>query len=390
MSADSRLSVVQADGAWVISGERMQVRLDSASLGLQIQTGSQRWNMLPSRDDDLVVRGPAGEACLSPAAAGRIRIAPRMTGYSAGLELELDGFTHQGTPLDLRLRLLVDLEWPEEELVFQVLPSEGQAAIRQCRWPGPFAPDQVDATVVPFMQGMLLPRDWPREVRLYDSMCYGRGLYMPWWGHTRGSNSVLVLLETPDDGGCRFSHPAGGPTRIEVQWTHSLGRLAYPRRVRVCFFTPGGYVDLAKRYRRHLVENGRFVSLAEKIARSPLVERLMGSPVVHTSILYHIQPDSSCYSPSEPAKNHQLVTFDQRAEQLRRLAALGIERAYVHLDGWGFRGYDNLHPDVLPPCPEAGGWDGLRLHTEVYAGETHAQAQPRSFTAGLKYVYAKE
>jgi hypothetical protein len=42
------------------------------------------------------------------------------------------------------------------------------------------------------------------------------------------------------------------------------------------------------------------------------------------------------------------------------LAGKGIERAYVHLDGWGFRGYDNLHPDVLPPCPEAGGWEGMK------------------------------
>jgi hypothetical protein len=40
---------------------------------------------------------------------------------------------------------------------------------------------------------------------------------------------------------------------------------------------------------------------------------------------------------------------------------------YVHLDGWGLRGYDNLHPDILPPCPEAGGWDGLRQLAESCA-----------------------
>ena len=36
------------------------------------------------------------------------------------------------------------------------------------------------------------------------------------------------------------------------------------------------------------------------------------------------------------------------------LAAKGFANAYVHLDGWGLRGYDNLHPDILPPCPDAG------------------------------------
>lgn len=32
-------------------------------------------------------------------------------------------------------------------------------------------------------------------------------------------------------------------------------------------------------------------------------------------------------------------------------------------------------------------YPSLRFHTEVYAGETHAQAQPRSFMAGLKFLF---
>ena len=40
---------------------------------------------------------------------------------------------------------------------------------------------------------------------------------------------------------------------------------------------------MAKRYRRHVQETGHFVSLREKIARNPLVGKLIGSPVVHTS-----------------------------------------------------------------------------------------------------------
>ena len=169
-----------------------------------------------------------------------------------------------------------------------------------------------------------------------------------------------MLLETPDDGGCRFEHPAGGPTRIRPRWVHSLGELRYPRRLRLCSFAQGNYVTLAKRYRQHVKETGHFVSLAEKMARSPRVAKLVGSPVIHTSILYHIQPESQYYHKDDPAKNDQMVTFDQRAAQLRALAEKGIERAYVHLDGWGFRGYDNLHPDVLPPCPQAGGWEGMK------------------------------
>jgi len=235
----------------------------------------------------------------------------------------------------------------------------------ECFWPQAVSNSCFDYTVVPFMQGMLLRKDWPKKVRLYNTVCYGRGLYMPWWGHQKGNSAMLVLLETPEDAGCRFEHPAGGPTKIELRWIHSLGKLAYPRRVRLCFFDKGNYVTMAKRYRRHVLEIGHFVSLKEKIARNPLVGKLVGSPVVHTNILYHIQPESSYYHKDEPAKNHQLVSFDERARQLRQLSKKGIKRAYVHLDGWGFRGYDNLHPDIIPPCPEAGGWEGMKRFAET-------------------------
>lgn len=33
-------------------------------------------------------------------------------------------------------------------------------------------------------------------------------------------------------------------------------------------------------------------------------------------------------------------------------------------------------------------YPSLHLRTVIYDGETHAQAQPRSFTAGLKYLFS--
>ena len=57
---------------------------------------------------------------------------------------------------------------------------------------------------------MLLPKDWANKVWLYNTVTYGRGLYMPWWGHQKGGSGMLLLIETPEDSGCRFEHPAGG------------------------------------------------------------------------------------------------------------------------------------------------------------------------------------
>jgi hypothetical protein len=217
---------------------------------------------------------------------------------------------------------------------------------------------------------MLLPRNWAGKVTLPDPApapgmyLTFRSFYMPWWGHTQGDHCVLVIVETPDDILPDFEHPAGGPTRMGICWLHSLGRFQYMRRWRACFLR-GNYVTLAKRYRQYVIENGTFVSLKEKIARSPLVEQLIGAPVIHTDIMRHITPKSNFYKKPDPSLNVHVTSFDQRAKDLREVASLGIPRAYVHLDGWGARGYDNLHPDYLPPCPDAGGWDGMRRLVET-------------------------
>jgi BNR repeat-like domain/Family of unknown function (DUF5696) len=358
-----QVRVSQDGNVWRLEGSRNKVAVDLTTLALTVTTAGGTWATKPSFSGDLKLGDVSGHelGAFRLASAARKIAGPYRTGFQTGLKVSLAGFPRpDGPDLDARLDLFVGLDGKDEDLVCRILAEDGDVRVRELLWPASFEPGSFASTVVPFMQGMLLPKDWPRAVRLYDSMSYGRGLYMPWWGFDRGAGSVLVLLETPDDAGCRFEHPAGGPTGIDIRWVHSLGRWSYPRVVRFAFLDGGGYVGLAKRYRRHVLETGRFFSLREKIARNPLVAKLVGAPVVHTSILYHIQPQSSYYDTKDPAKNHQLVTFDARAAELKALAARGVGRAYVHLDGWGLRGYDNLHPDILPPSPEAGGWDGMR------------------------------
>ncbi len=352
-------------GVWRITGARQRVKFSPDTLALRVHAGGTLWQFASSRAGDLVVRHGEHTHSLALTDATEREVEVYDTGFQTGVKVTLAGFRGGEQPLDLRLQLFLCLEGGDEDLVTTLTATDGAARVRQCDWPPGLAAESLDATVVPFMQGMWLPRAWPEKTWLYDTLSFGRGLYQPWWGHEQGAAALLVILETPEDGGCHFDHPAGGPTRIGPRWVHSLGRLAYPRRARMCFLNSGNYVDLAKRYRRHAIATGRFVSLREKIARNPSVARLLGAPVVHTGILYHIQPESSYYRRDDPAHNHQLVTFAARARDLEELAAHGVVQAYVHLDGWGLRGYDNLHPDVLPPCPEAGGWEGLRAFAET-------------------------
>jgi hypothetical protein len=362
----SKTISVRHDGKqWVIKGAHRTVTLNEPDLAVTVRSGANLWTMRPSQPDELTIESDGKRSTMALTSAGRLEVSAYDTGRLTGLKISLGDFKSEGKPLDCGLQLFICLEGTTEELVCDVVPTEGSARIKELRWPKAFEPNTVDATVIPAMQGMLLPTTWPRAVFLYDPMTYGRGLYMPWWGVQKGKAAAALILETPEDAGCYMTHPAGGPTLMELKWVHSLGKLGYTRRARLAFFDEGNYVTCAKRYRQYVIESGKFVSLKQKIARSPIVGKLIGSPIVHTSILYHIQPDSSYYDKANPAKNHQLVTFDARAAELEKLAKLGVKHAYVHLDGWGFRGYDNLHPDVLPPSPEAGGWEAMKRFGDV-------------------------
>ena len=81
----------------------------------------------------------------------------------------------------------------------------------------------------------------------------------------------------------------------------------------MAFFPTGNYVDMAKRYRRYVMDTGLFVSLKEKIARTPAVADLIGTPQAWMRILRNLKPESDRYDKKDATKNYSLTTFDQRA-----------------------------------------------------------------------------
>jgi hypothetical protein len=365
---NAQIKVIHANSEWLIQGKLHSVSLNEKNLSMIVKDGDISWPMLPSDSTDMTCSHKNEALQLRLAEANNKKITPYKTGFSEGIKITLSQFMRGADTLDLDLQLFVTLEGDKEDLVFNIVPREGDASIKKLIWPKGFVPEISDYTVWPNIQGILLPRNWPNKVAMYryEDVSNGRGLSMPWWGYLQGKSAAMIILETPIDAYCELIHPAGGPTIINPEWIHSLGKLNYTRKLRFSFFREGDYVTLAKRYREYAIENGNFVSLKEKIARTPLVGELIGSPIIHTSILYHTQPASDLYNKTDLAQNHQLATFYDRAQQLKVLAEKrNLKRAYLHLDGWGYRGYDNLHPDVLPPCEEAGGWNGMKYFGHV-------------------------
>jgi hypothetical protein len=261
------------------------------------------------------------------------------------------------------------LEGEDEELVSEATVIEHDAIVHELNWPKAIDGRDVDYTVIPSDDGILLPRDWPKpyhpihrtqgdtsviQSHLIESWA------MSWWGFRKGDAAMIVIVETPDDAGYTFSHPAGGPTSIGPSWRAQLNQFSYLRSVRMGFLPKGNYVDLCKRYRRFVMDSGLYVSLKDKIAHCPPVANLIGSPLVGARVLRNVKEGSAHYDPKHPKNNYHLTTFAQNIEWLHELKTKGFQHLNVSLSGWLKLGYDGQTPDALPPNKEAGGWEGMK------------------------------
>ena len=373
--------------------------LDESDLTLRVEAEPVTWRMGPSAEKDMLVQWRDERFHLHLADAEKITIEPYDTGYKTGVKIRLEqfrstGLSTQGLELDLAMVLTVCLEGEEEELVCDAMAIEREASVRQLDWPQAMDASEVDFTVLPHERGNLLPRDWPQEYGPFLTApahtvhsAEGAGdrtsvivsnliecWSMSWWGFQRGESAMMLIVETAADASYQFSHPAGGPTVIGPRWLASLGRLRYPRTVRMCFFPRGDYVTMAKRYRQYVMDTGQFVSLEEKIARTPDVAKLIGAPNVQQFAMvpgrsfeampYLLDLPIGKFYRENPDKDYGVVSFDDLAEELRRLKAAGLERIYVTMSGWNQFGINVQHPDPLPPSEPAGGWAGFARWVE--------------------------
>lgn len=188
--------------------------------------------------------------------------------------------------------------------------------------------------------------------------------YMPVWGRVCDGHTFTAIVDTPYDA-CMFSaFGRHGAFVNSVHWMSSLGKLSYERKIKFIFHNNGDYNTVANDYRQYLIDNGQFVSIDDKIKKNKNIEKLIGCPVLHHKIYSKINKKSKFYD--KDGTNEVLyATFYERAEQMKKLKELGLDKLYIHTDGWGKDGYDNNHPYILPPCESAGGWDGLKELSKV-------------------------
>lgn len=217
----------------------------------------------------------------------------------------------------------------------------------------------------PMRQGFLLPDGYKENfISTFGFAHYLRKIntgdaYLPLWGRVCDGHTFSAIIETPYDA-CMFSSFGRHKAFVNsVHFSSSLGKLSYERKIRFTFHEKGDYNTVAKDYRNYLIETNQFVTLDDKISKNPNIKNIIGAPVLHHKIYSKINEKSKFYD-KNGINEILYATFYERAKQLEKFKELGLERLYIHTDGWGKNGYDNDHPYILPPCEAAGGYAGLK------------------------------
>lgn len=265
------------------------------------------------------------------------------------------------------------VEYPAHLLSFPSGESESYLAVPYKQ--GTIIPGRLDAGFMRFMHNT-----WANISDIDKTIAFEScTLNMTWFGAQSHESGMFGYMLTPEDSSLHVIGnavigesgevvnarqgliPGHRICSLTPVWRSSCGELRYTRSMRI-ETVKDGYVGMTKRYREYVKENGRFVSLKEKIQKNPEIEKLIGAPDIKIYI-YTNRPNTPYYrSWSEPVLNGYTrvhTTFDQVGEMAEQLKKLGVDQALILLGGWNRAGYDRQHIDMWPPAESAGGEEGL-------------------------------
>lgn len=373
----------------VITNNSKTIHFNEENLSFSIKFDNTVWNW----SKDYVPKMVCKEGEIFFRDAEKISHQEYSSGTGCGIRSHYEGFKIEGSVIPYAFDTLVWVEEATGDVFFEWIPViEEGLNVEKVFWPGEMEFEEKKETWYTLLnqeQGMLIPNTWKEELKpiIFDGFFETAGGYMPWFGQVKDGSGYIAICVTPWNAGYQATHPAEGPyTHVSVRFEPSLGKMDYRRIMKYTFLSDCDYNDLCKVYRKFVNEQGRLRTLAEKAARNNSVNDLIGCAFVHKGIKTIVQPNSDFYDPENPEKNNNLTTFAQREKEVRHLHELGVKKMYLHLDGWAQPGYDNQHPDYLPACKEAGGWEGMKslvdtMHECGYMFGIHDQYRDYYFAA---------
>ena len=364
-----------------IEKENISILFDETTLRFTIEKDTNTWTW----KENYVPHMMCEDQKIPFSQAEKITHKEYETGIGTGILSRYEGFCINGKVYDYCFETFVWVEDSTQNIYFEWIPvKEENLHVQKVYWPGEMAFDEPKDdwyTLLTHQQGMLIPNTWKTELSpvVFDGFFGTAGGYMPWFAQVKERAGYIAICMTPWNAGYYAEHPEGGPyTHVGVWYEPSLGKMDYRRVLRYTFVSDCDYNDLCKIYRNYVDEQGNLRTLAEKAARNPSVDRLIGCAFIHKGIKTVVQPNSDFFDADNPEKNNHLTTFAQREKEIRQLHEAGVEKLYLHLDGWAEPGYDNQHPDYSPACEAAGGWAGMKsladtMHEYGYLFGIHDQ-----------------
>ena len=340
-----------------------EIRFDESRLSFTITHEGDSWNW----GEGFRPRMECEEGTIYFADAKKISHEEWKTGIGHGILSHFEGFELNGADAGIAFDTIVWIEEVSGDVFFEWVPlSTETVKVKSVYWPGYMEFDEKKDswyTLLNWQQGLLVPNTWKTAVDkvVFDGFMGTAGAYMPWFGQVKDRAGYIAICEQPWNAAYYTEHPAEGPyTHVGIRWEPSLGKMDYRRVMKYSFVKDCDYNDLCKIYRNYVIEKGRFKSLAEKAVKTPSIDQLIGSAFLHKGIKTQVMTNSDFYDAENPDKNNHLTPFSVRTEEIKKFHELGVEKLYLHLDGWSEPGYDNQHPDYLPACEKAGGWKAMK------------------------------
>lgn len=326
---------------------------------LDKQTGAT-WRSNPFRqrfgEVALRVNGQAASAELSSCEARRVNGGLEITfrpqpGHGAGTaegqtDLELIVSVNpvrDGKGLELAYRTshpsLVESVWLLDDAFWTTDADEGSVA-------------------VPARMGLLIPATSRQKFsKDFDTYSY-EGCHMEWVGAVKNGATAMITWEDPyTTPRVKSVLPQSGELAGRQVLSLSLRLQKSARSLQVLFPGKGDYMAIAKAYRPLAEERGLRVPWRQKIAAVAERKKLLGA--INFKLWACLDRRMNAASTEQKFLEVDW-TFDEAAQVAEHLKSdLKLDRVLYILGGWTHRGYDNEHPDIMPPAPECGGGAAL-------------------------------
>ncbi|RTE54045.1 hypothetical protein EHW67_08955 [Arenibacter aquaticus] len=287
-----------------------------------------------------------------------VRIGTQLKLDQSGGILNVQIAEHQGGSYKL-----LDLRYPARQFSLKTDEDKGAAVIPQKQ--GVICPSYI----FPMNGGRFCKWDDAtynnKSVGSLQLFNNGTGLTMPWWGTYNEKSAVVGILEEnsrPDmmyninNNGQYLFNPKGemSPYRrivfLDPIWKLNVddGKMAIDYH----FIPEGDYVDMAKIYKKEAVKKGYFVTLKDKLARNPNVNKLPGAIYfgIYGGYPHYVNMPGMAF------------TFDELKETIRSIHEdLGVHKAFIH--AWGT--FSNFVPHNFPISEELGGPAKLKAAVDL-------------------------